>query len=118
MKRYICIDVGGTSIKYGLLNEKAEFLMTGETATDALAGGPAIMEKIYRIIDEVKSGEALNGQISGEIAGICISTAGMVDEKAGTILHAAPHLIPDYTGMRVKELIEEKFHLPCEVEMT
>lgn len=45
MKRYICIDVGGTSIKYGLLNEKAEFLMTGETATDALAGGPAIMEK-------------------------------------------------------------------------
>ncbi len=116
MKRYICIDVGGTSIKYGLLNEKAEFLMTGETATDALAGGPAIMEKIYRIIDEVKSGEALNGQISGEIAGICISTAGMVDEKAGTILHAAPHLIPDYTGMRVKELIEEKFHLPCEVE--
>lgn len=116
MKQYICIDVGGTSIKYGLLNEKAEFLLTGETDTDALAGGPAIMEKIYRIIGEVKSGEILGGQTAGEIAGICISTAGIVDEEAGTILYAAPHLIPDYTGMRVKELVEEKFHLPCEVE--
>lgn len=127
MKTYVCIDIGGTSIKYGLLDGTAKFLATGETETDALAGGPAIMEKVYRIVEEMKAreksragadlGKAGGGKNGGaEIAGICISTAGMVDEKEGVILHAAPHLIPDYTGMRVKELVEKRFGLPCEVE--
>lgn len=152
MKTYVCIDIGGTSIKYGLLDGTAKFLATGETETDALAGGPAIMEKVYRIVEGMKAreksragaglGKAGGGKCGGaktageetggaetaggkifeagidgaEIAGICISTAGMVDEKEGVILHAAPHLIPDYTGMRVKELVEKRFGLPCEVE--
>ena len=30
MKQYICIDIGGTSIKYGIIQEDAAFLVTGE----------------------------------------------------------------------------------------
>ena len=33
MKQYICIDIGGTSIKYGIIQEDGVFLTTGEMPT-------------------------------------------------------------------------------------
>ena len=49
------------------------------------------------------------------LAGICISTAGMVDELKGEIIHAGPQ-IPEYKGTKWKEEIETAFSIPCEVE--
>ena len=37
MKQYICIDIGGTSIKYGIIQEDAAFLVTGEMPTEGYA---------------------------------------------------------------------------------
>lgn len=46
MKTYICIDIGGTSIKYGIIKEDGNFLNTGEMPTEAMKyGGPGIMKK-------------------------------------------------------------------------
>jgi predicted NBD/HSP70 family sugar kinase len=39
----------------------------------------------------------------------------MVDTKAGSIFYSAP-LIPNYAGTQFKKTLEEKFHIPCEVE--
>ena len=50
-----------------------------------------------------------------EISGICISTAGMVDTKEGSIFYSAP-LIPNYAGTQFKKTLEEMFQVPCEVE--
>ena len=50
MKQYICIDIGGTSIKYGMIQEDGGLLVTGEMPTEAMEkGGPGIMEKIQNI---------------------------------------------------------------------
>lgn len=108
MEYFICVDIGGTSVKYGVLNGDGKFLADGETGTEAQRGGSFIIEKVCGIVE--------NYLRDYQASGICISTAGMVDVANGSILHAAPHLIPDYTGMRVKEIMEERFHLPCEVE--
>ncbi len=108
MKEYICIDIGGTSIKYGVIREDAQFLETSSTPTQAMQiGGPGIVRKVTGIIEE------LSGRYAAQ--GICISTAGMVDCEAGTITYAAP-LIPDYTGTQWKKTLQERFRLPCEVE--
>ena len=89
MKQYICIDIGGTSIKYGVIQEDGVFLTTGEMPTEAQQyGGPGIMEKAKRIIETYKT--------EYHPEGICISTAGMVDCEKGKITYASP-LIPDYT---------------------
>lgn len=107
MKEYICIDIGGTSIKHGIIREDASFAETGELPTEARLGGPSIMEKAKNIVkDYLKDYHP---------RGICISTAGMVDCSRGLITYASP-LIPDYTGTPVKQLMEEAFSLPCEVE--
>lgn len=108
MKEYICIDIGGTSIKYGMVREDGTFLATGEMPTEAMQyGGPGIMEKAKKIV------EAYKAEYHPE--GICVSTAGMVDCEQGKITYAAP-LIPDYTGTEIKKTLEKLYGIPCEVE--
>lgn len=107
MKKYISIDIGGTAIKYGILSEDGIILTRSELPTEAHLGGPAILDKVIRIIDDCSREQRMEG--------ICISTAGMVDTVKGEILHAAP-LIPQYTGTRFKEVLEKTFAIPCQVE--
>lgn len=107
MKNYICIDIGGTSIKYGVINENLEFVATAEMDTEAYKGGENILNKIIEIVNKYKD--------DYKPEGICISTAGMVDYEKGEIIYASP-LIPNYTGTKIKSVIEDKFNIPCEVE--
>ena len=141
-KRYFALDIGGTKTKYALLGEKGEILSTYEKDTEAQRGGSFILEnvkrEICRVLEELK-GELTEGAEDGKeattveqkaaanvehkaetrseslLAGICISTAGMVDELKGEIIHAGPQ-IPEYKGTKWKEEIETAFSIPCEVE--
>lgn len=107
MKKYASIDIGGTAIKYGIIDEEGTICRRSEMKTEAHKGGPSILEKAVGIVEELKQ--------ECEISGICISTAGMVDTEKGEIFYAAP-LIPNYAGTKFKETMEANFHLPCEVE--
>lgn len=109
MKQYISIDIGGTAIKYGVVDENAQILIKKSMETEAFKGGPEILKKAIGIVEE------LIGETQSEISGICISTAGMVDIEKGSIFYSAP-LIPNYAGTQFKEVLEEKFKIPCEVE--
>ena len=107
MKQYICIDIGGTEIKHGVLDENEKFLAKGKVPTEAFKGGPALLKKVMGIAaDYLKERKA---------EGICVSTAGMVDVEKGEIFYAAP-LIPEYAGTKIKAGMEAEFGLPCEVE--
>ena len=107
MKKYISIDIGGTAIKYGMIREDGQILTRSVIDTEAHRGGPAILSKVEKIVEQ----HCLQEKLSG----ICISTAGIVDTEKGVITYAAP-LIPDYTGTEYKKVLENKFQIPCEVE--
>lgn len=62
------------------------------------------MEQAKRILKEC-----------GGFDGIGISTAGQVDPVAGIIRYANDN-IPGYTGMRVRDIMEEEFGVPAAVE--
>lgn len=107
MRNFACIDIGGTSIKYGVLTENIDFLTKSHTDTEAHLGGSHIIKKVKAIIEDFQKDYILEG--------ICISTAGMVDTQTGSIIYASA-LIPNYTGTPIKQILEEAFSLPCEVE--
>lgn len=107
MKQYICIDIGGTSIKYGVLSEDVKILTSHSMPTEAHMGGAGIMNKVKSIISDYLR--------NYNISGICISTAGMVDCEKGVITYSAP-LIPNYIGTEIKKTVETEFFLRCEVE--
>lgn len=104
-------DIGGTSIKYGILQAHEDmpiFLMQEEIDTNAKQlGGPGIEKKVISLIKEMKA--------SYPIAGIAISTAGMVDAQKGCITYANEN-IPNYTGLSFKRDLEAIFAIPCWVE--
>lgn len=108
MKTYFCIDIGGTSVKYGIYSENSGFLMDSSFPTQAWLGGPSIIDRIIKLASQILEKQP-------DICGICISTAGMVDCNTGCITYASS-LIPEYTGTPVKNIFEQQFHLPCEVE--
>ena len=78
-----------------------------EMPTEAHKGGPGIMQKVEGIVAAYLE--------KGPLAGICISSAGMVDPDKGEIFYAGPQ-IPNYAGTQFKKVLEEKFSLPCEIE--
>lgn len=108
MSRYICVDIGGTSIKHGVLNENAIIEESNQTKTEAWLGGAEVLDKIKAI------GKQYMEQYEN-IEGICISTAGMVDPEEGKIVFAG-ELMPDYTGTCIKKELEKTLGIPCEVE--
>lgn len=109
MKRYVCIDIGGTNIKYGLANEEGALLERGERPTLAREeGGAGIVRKVIDI--------AKNYSKSNSIEGVAIATAGIVNAKDGSIAFAGEKSFPGYTGTKLQSLVEEALVVPCAVE--
>ena len=106
MKQYICIDIGGTEIKHGMLDENEKFLAKGKVPTEAFKGGPALLKRSWELQRTTWK--------ERKAEGICVST-GMVDVGKGEIFYAAP-LIPEYAEQRSRPAWRPEFGLPCEVE--
>lgn len=121
MSEYICIDIGGTSVKYGVLEnfEKQEnnsdFLLPKlsfikkEIVKTPQTGGKGILALLHGII-----GGYL--QEFHNIMGICISSAGIIDAEKGRVIAANEELMPGYTGTELAGTLSKKFHLPCAAE--
>lgn len=104
---YGCIDIGGTSIKYGVVTPEGTIVHQGLRASEAAEGAGRM---VANAITAAKS-----CQKKYTLAGIAVSTAGMVDAQSGRIIFADDHL-PDYTGMEVQKAFQEALGLPCHVE--
>lgn len=100
--RIAVVDIGGTNIKSGIW-EDDEIKEIRETATNAKLGGKHVMKTVLEILKEFQDFQAVG-----------ISTAGQVDTEKGMILYANDN-IPGYTGIKIRETIENMFHVPVAV---
>lgn len=107
MTFYACIDIGGTMIKYGLVDQTGKLMHTAKRPTEAYLGGKGIIQKVMAIVDQYLA--------DYDLSGIAISSAGMVDPEEGAIFYSGPQ-IPNYAGTQFKQVLEKKYHLPCEIE--
>ena len=100
MANYVAIDIGGTNIKYGLIDQDGQLVESHEVATEAHKGGPHILQKTKDIVASYLE--------KGPVSGVAISSAGMVDPDKGEIFYAGPQ-IPNYAGTQFKKEIEGSF---------
>ena len=108
MKKYICIDIGGTAIKQSDPDEALRLIEKSEIPTKSqVDGGPGIVKKVLKLVE--------NWRRCYDISGVAISTAGMVEPKEGRIIYSC-ELIPGYTGTELKKIVEAASGLPCAVE--
>ncbi|HFI0746156.1 TPA: ROK family protein [Streptococcus suis] len=107
MTRYLAVDIGGTQIKYGLVDQEGQLLEQYKMDTQAHLGGPHILATVKDLVRKYKD--------NSDISGVAISSAGMVDHVKGEIFYSGPQ-IPNYAGTKFKAEIEATFGLPCEIE--
>lgn len=106
MKNIACFDIGGTFIKYALINEFGKLRFKGKVPTPQIDA----QNEIENIISE-KTAEF---QRNASVSGIGVSSCGLIDYEEGTILYAAN--IKGYSGMRIQEKIKKSTGLPVTVE--
>ncbi|WP_295731242.1 ROK family protein [uncultured Limosilactobacillus sp.] len=101
---YLAFDVGGTSIKYGIIDSNFQVIKSGQRPTDH-NHDQAIIKTLTSVSHQLMS------QLS--IQGIGISTAGRVGDH-GEIIYAGP-TIQEYQGTQLKRILEQTTHLPVHV---
>lgn len=97
----VCLDIGGTFVKWGVLGLAGGIISHGKERTNL--GSNELLTQICSIIERI---------MPDECAGIGISTAGQVNPLDGSILFATNNL-PGWTGTPLKRIISERFGMPC-----
>jgi glucokinase len=103
----LCFDIGGTFIKYGVVDINGKILYKNKVST------PKNNCKVS--IPNIICCEAKEIRKKYNIVSIGISTAGQVDSNAGEIIFAADN-IPEYTGTNFKGIVKEELGIKCYVE--
>lgn len=101
--RIAALDIGGTSIKSGIWDGE-QAIELKEWDTNASRGGAYLMGRAKAILHTY-----------GDFDAIGISTAGQVDSEQGSIYYANDN-IPEYTGTKIRDILEAEFGVPVAVE--
>lgn len=72
MARYLVLDIGGTFIKYAIMDEKANFILQGKVPAQTSSE-----EEMLQSLRELKS------EVGDDYEGVAISMPGRIDTKAG-----------------------------------
>ncbi|MEC0368982.1 ROK family protein [Paenibacillus chibensis] len=107
MEHVIGMDVGGTEIKAAVFGPDAQIIYHQKVPTPAGEANVRIPETICGMMNSLKNRY-------GDIRGVGISTAGVVDTESGEILFAGG-TIPSYKGTNLKKLIEERYGIPVSI---
>lgn len=107
MKYYASLDIGGTAVKWGILDENAVILESGDFPTHAENGPGVWMKGVAEKVLQLKKKYPLSA--------LCVSSTAMIDSDHGTVFFSLPQ-VPGYTGFEVKKYLEEETGLITEVE--
>lgn len=98
MGKYLTFDIGGTDLKYGII-ENHELVYSNKIPSEGEKGGIQILEKIVKLEKELNPNK--------DALGICVSSAGVINPFTGECVAAAFN-IPGYIGTKIKDILEEK----------
>jgi glucokinase len=100
------VDIGGTKILAGLVNEHGEILNKVRRKTPR-ADSTGVLEVVAEVIDETIA------QVDGSIAGVGVGVAGPVDLSCSTVLFA-PNL--QWADVPARAILENSTGLPVLVD--
>ncbi len=99
------VDIGGTKIAAGVVNERAEVLDSATAPARASEGFEISIGQVYRVIEQ---------RLADGVAAIGICAPGPLNPKTGVVLN--PPNLPGWRNVPLAELVAKRFALPCRVE--
>ena len=85
MKYYIGVDIGGTNIKAGVVDENAQLVSKISLKTNAADGYKSVLAVI---INAVEQAVQLSGEDIDKIKSIGVGCPGTMDNENGTVLYS------------------------------
>ena len=104
MANYIVYDIGGSSVKWSIMNNLGEIFIGGKIAINEELED--FFEELTNLVDKYKEEFSLEG--------IAISAPGAIDSDSGII--KSKSTIPYIYGVNFKEVLQEKTGLTVEIE--
>ena len=104
----LCADIGGTSVKLGLVDREGRLHASAEASVSFDHYHTPIIDTVLR------EGRAFLEAHPCQIEGIGVSATGQVDSRAGAVI-GTNGKIANYEGTNIKQRMEEAFCVPCEV---
>jgi glucokinase len=101
-----CFDIGGTFVKFGLVNEKGEIRGKGKFPTPVVNTRDELIKKIAELVGEQ--------QLNYPVAAIGISSCGIVDSNSGVVIFSSN--LPELTGTAISEILSDETGLQVFVE--
>ena len=111
MKTYFAIDIGGTAVKLGLVDETGTVLAKTEESVNFDGWKTPILDTVLAASERFLQAQNV---APAQLGGIGVSATGQIDSRKGTVVGTCGNL-PHYIGSPIKEKLEEKFHLPVTV---
>lgn len=105
--RVLAFDVGGTWVKYGIVDADGRLLCSDQLATQSEPDGKALLTRLLAVAEPLVARFAP--------AGIAFSTLGIIDAAEGRLVGAV-EAIAGYFGQSPKECFENAFGIPVIVE--
>lgn len=109
LKKYIGADIGGTSIKLGIVTGEGTLLSRMEREYAAESGGRSVMQILIDSISELISDQAPE---IDEVSGIGVSAAGCINSVTGSVAENGGN-VPGWSGTEVCRHLRERFGLPA-----
>lgn len=104
MRNYIVYDIGGSAVKWSVINENGEFLKSGSV------GIAETVEEFFNTLSDITN----KNRDEFKLEGIAISSPGAVDNESGIVYGASA--IPYIHGPNFKEILFNKTDLKVEIE--
>lgn len=98
--KILAFDIGGTAIKYGIVDGDFNISDVHEIPSEAALGGQGIVDKICAIYESYEG-----------IDRIGISTAGQINPHAAFVIHALENF-PGYSGIDFKKVFTDGYGVP------
>lgn len=107
----IGVDLGGTNMRTALLNHDGDVLERTREKTPVAEGYRQVIEKLSECIERQRCRARDRGM---EVAAIGVGAPGVIHAAQGIVL-TSPNF-PDWKNVPLKQLLEQKLHIPVYVE--
>ena len=107
-KYYVGIDLGGTFIKGGIVDDLGNIVCQDKTPTESDGGAETVANNIANLTNKLLAAVGLS---AGDVVGIGMGVPGMIDSKAGNVIYsnnlcwedfAIGETVSSLTGLPVK----------------
>lgn len=105
----IGVDLGGTTVKTGLISSDGKIIATSKLPTRADENPQAVIEQIKKSIHEV-----LPAAKDGSLAGIGIGAPGLIQNPGGIV--KSPPNLKDWDVVPLADIISKEFKMRVEVD--